>query len=115
LWFLGAGIVALVRHRGSAWRRPEIIPFVGVIALLASLPLFLTQSFMQLGDMTAASMLLAATSAALPFTMIALLWQVARSPRRTAPLIAHSLCAIAVLQWCAVLAKWDLLPMRLWV
>lgn len=115
LWFAGAGIVALVRHRSAAWRRPEIIPFVGVLALLASLPLFLTQSFMQLGDMTAASMLLAATSAALPLTMMALLWRAARSPRRTAALMAHACWAIAVLQWCAVLARWDLIPMRLWV
>lgn len=115
LWFLGAGIMALARFRGSAWRRPEIIPFAGVLALLAPLPLFLTQSFMQLGDLTLASGLLAAGSVALPVTMIALLWRAGGSPRRSRALIAHAGWAIAVLQWCAVLAAWDLLPIRLWV
>ena len=115
LWFLVAGLVALARYRGSAWRRPELIPFAGVLGLFAALPLFMGQSFMQLGDMTAASVLLAAGTAALPLTMMALLWRAARSSSRPAVLMAHAFWAIAVLQWCAVLATWDLLPMRLWV
>lgn len=115
LWFVGAGIVALARLRSSAWRRPEMIPFVGVLGLFASLPIFLTQSFMQLGNITAASVILAASSVAFPCTMIALLWRAGRSPQRTAALVLHACSAIAVLQWCAVLAMWDLLPLRLWV
>lgn len=115
LWFLVAGLVALARYRSSAWRRPEIIPFSGVLGLFVALPLFMAQSFMQLGDMTAASVLLAAGTAALPLTMMALLWRAARSSSRPAVLMAHAFWAIAVLQWCAVLATWDLLPMRLWV
>lgn len=114
LWFLGAGIVALARFRGSAWRRPEIIPFAGVLALFLPLPLFLTQSFMRLGDLTPASALLAACTVALPVTMIVLLWRVFRSPLLKGILMVHAAWAIAVLQWCAVLAAWDLLPLRLW-
>ncbi len=79
LWFLAAGLVALARYRSSAWRRPELIPFSGVLGLFAALPLFMDQSFIRLGDMTAASVLLAAGTAALPLTMIALLWRAARS------------------------------------
>jgi CubicO group peptidase (beta-lactamase class C family) len=105
----------LARYRSSAWRRPELIPFSGVLGLFAALPLFMDQSFIRLGDMTAASVLLAAGTAALPLTMIALLWRAARSSGRLAILMAHAFWAIAVLQWCAVLATWDLLPVRLWV
>lgn len=115
LWFLVTGLVALARYRSSAWRRPELIPFSGVLGLFVALPLFMSQSFMQLGDMTAASVLLAAGTAVLPLTMMALLWRVARSPSRPAVLMAHAFWAIAVLQWCTVLAIWGLLPMRLWV
>lgn len=115
LWFLVAGLVALARYRGSAWRRPELIPFAGVLGLFVALPLFMSQSFMQLGDVTAASVFLAAGTAALPLTMMALLWRAARASSRPAVLMAHAFWAIAVLQWCAVLARWDLLPMRLWV
>jgi CubicO group peptidase (beta-lactamase class C family) len=114
LWFVAAGFVALARFRSSAWRRPEMIPFGGVMALLASLPLLLTQSFSQLGDMTVASVFLWVASVTLPFTMIVLLWRAARSPRWTGGRIAHACWAIAVLQWCAVLTTWDLLPLRLW-
>lgn len=115
VWFLGAGIVTLARLRAAAWCRPEMVPFLGVLALFAPLPLFLRQSFMQLGDMTAASVLLAATTAALPLTMLALLWRTIRSGRWTTAAIVHACCAVAVLQWCAVLAFWGLLPMRLWI
>lgn len=116
LWFLGAGIATLMRYRGSAWPRVEMIPFAGVLGLLVPLPFFLMQGFMRLGEMTTASVLLAAVMLALPLTMIALLWRVMRTPsrRRSWIAIVHANWALAVLQWCVVLATWGMLPLRLW-
>lgn len=112
LWFFGAGLVALVRHRGRAWRRAEMLPFLGVLALLAPWPLFLAQSFMALGDATPASVSLAIATGMLPLFMLAGVWRMARARQGAR---VHLVLAVCVLQWCAVLAAWGLLPLRLWM
>lgn len=75
LWFL-----LVVPARALMRREPVVVP--GVIAaalLLLSVPLFMLQSYTQLGDRTAASMTLYAVTAALPLLMV---WQTWRSLRR---------------------------------
>jgi hypothetical protein len=90
------------------------VPFIAVAALLLPVPLFLQQSFLQLGDATAASVSLAAVTAALPLAMLAgLIIRLRRGmPRGMA--IVDVVAMIAVLQWTMVLAAWNLLPLRLW-
>lgn len=117
-----AGLAGLVHVLAAtamrAWRgqlslaTPLLTPCAGVLALLLPLPLLLRQSFLQLGDMTAATILLGLVTAALPVTMLAglaLAWRSGRSTR------AEMAAMAAVLQVCALLAAWGLLPLRLWV
>ena len=113
LWLLVIGLVRLAR-RGSARSQPAFVPFIGVALLLLPLPFFYRQSFLQLGDFTLASGLLAAVTLLLPITMLIGLW---RSFRRRPWSVWATLDAgamLAVLQWTAVLAWWELMPLRLW-
>lgn len=113
LWLLLPGVLALLMPRGTP-NRTILIPFAGMVALLLPLPFFLAQSFLQLGDLTFASGLLATVTAFLPVTMLAgMLLNLRHRPwsLRTGIDVAAML---ALLQWTIVLAAWGLLPLRLW-
>ncbi|KIQ96083.1 FmtA-like protein [Lysobacter sp. A03] len=75
-------------------------------------PLFLRQSFLQLGDPTTASIVLAVVTAALPLAMLFGLGVHAQAPR---PRALDAAALLAVLQWILVLAAWGLMPMRMWI
>lgn len=113
IYILVSGIVRLLMGR-LAPSRALFVPFLAVIALLLPLPFFLQQSFLQLGDATVASVLLAAVTAALPLAMVVGL--VFHFRRCTTGVMAalDVLAMLAVLQWTIVLAGWNLLPFRLW-
>lgn len=110
LWFL-----LLVPARALMRREPVRIPGVLAAALLVlPLPLFLLQSYTQLGDRTVASIALYGVTAGLPLLMA---WQAWRSARRQEGLArgwANLVAALLVLQWCVVLAVWGMLPFALW-
>lgn len=110
LWFL-----LVVPARALIRREPIRTPGVLAAGLLAlPIPLFLLQSYTQLGDQTVASVALYGATAALPLLMS---WQVWRSARRNEGLVhgwANLIAALFVLQWCAVLAGWGMLPFALW-
>lgn len=103
-------LARLAMHRMSR-RDPLLAPFAGALALLLPIPLFYRQSFLQLGDLTPASALLAAVSAALPLAMFAGL---GLSLRRQSISRVDTAAMLAVLQLSLMLAWWDLLPLRLW-
>lgn len=112
-WLLLAGVTGLVSRRGAV-SQPIFIPFVGIVALLIPLPFFYRQSFLQLGDLTLASGSLAAVTLLLPLTMlVGLGLSMRRRPWRARAAIDVA-AMLAVLVWCAVLAWWGLLPLRLW-
>ena len=98
--------------RRMSGRDPLLAPFVGALALLLPIPFFHRQSFLQLGDFTVASSLLATVTAALPLAMLAGLYL---SVRRPVTARTDAIAMLAVLQFSVVLASWGLLPMRLWV
>ena len=109
-WFgLAVPVRALLR------REPVLVPGVVAVGLLVlPVPLFLLQSYTRLGEATAASITLVAVTAALPLLMA---WQAWRSARRHEGLLrgrVNLFAALMVLQWCAVLAAWGLLPLALW-
>lgn len=114
VWLLASGAQALIRWRSAA-NRTVLIPFSGLLALLVPLPFFYRQSFLQLGDVTTASVLLAIVTALWPLTMlvglIAALRRRAWSMRAKMDVIAM----LSVLQWTCVLAWWGLVPLRMWV
>lgn len=113
-WLLLSGLARLPARRMKP-SHPVFVPLLGVVALLLPLPLFLRQSFLQLGDLTIASGLLAAVTAALPLTMAVGLILHIRRGGRGAVATFDMLAMIAVLQWTIVLAAWGLVPLRLWI
>lgn len=114
VWFLLTGSTFLIRQRAKAFRQPAAPAFISSALLFAPVPLFFTQSFMAMGDLTPASMLLAVTTTLLPVGMLATLWLAVKERSRRPFRMLHSIAAVLVLQWCVVLAANGLLPLRLW-
>jgi CubicO group peptidase (beta-lactamase class C family) len=125
LWAsLAAGLAGLaaVLAMGAArlWQRslrpgdPLFAPFLGTIALAVPVPLFFSQSFLQLGEVTAASISLALVTAALPAAvLIGLALRMSQGVvGRTA--LLESAALAGVLQLSVVLAVSGLIPLRLW-
>jgi CubicO group peptidase (beta-lactamase class C family) len=115
VWILVAGSISLVRYRSDVFRRPESPAFVASALLIAPLPIFLTQSFMALGDFTIASALLAIVTLLLPIGMLSTIILATKKWRVSRINLLHGLAATFVLQWCAVLMATGMLPFRLWV
>jgi hypothetical protein len=87
---------------------------VALLLLAAPVPLFLTQSFVALGDLTPASMAVYVATLALPLLMLAQAAWVVRCRSRLAWWPAHLTAAMLVLQWCVSLYAFDMLPFALW-
>lgn len=119
-WLLVGGGARWVAARARRHGPPPShlgIAVAGAGSLLLPMPLFLAQPFLRMGDLTAASGLLAVVTAVLPLaTAIALArLLVAQRGQRWHPLAWADLAAmLGVLQGAAVLAAWGLLPLRLW-
>ena len=92
-----------------------LVPFLAIAALLVPIPLFFRQPFLQLGDVTAASITLAVVTAFLPVAMLIGLSIQLRRRRGSAVAIVDLLATAAVLQLTIVLVAWNLMPLRLWV
>lgn len=113
LYILLSMFARIMRRRSWA-SHPMFIPFLATLALLLPIPLFFGQSFVQVGDVTAASVTLAMVTVALPLAMLVGLFQLARAGLK-GPRSALNLCAtIAALQAIAALAVYGLMPLRLW-
>ncbi len=90
------------------------LPLAGVLTLVASLPFFFTQSFMQLGDLTIASALLAFASIGLPCAIAYGLLQLPSRARSLAHPAFDCAALLAAAQWMIVLAAWGMLPFVMW-
>jgi len=113
LFILFGGIARLlIAHLKPS--QPMFVPFLAVIALLLPFPFFLRQSFLQLGDVTAASVTLAAVTLALPVGMLIGVLLQLRSRAVGIGAVVDLMAMLAVLQWTMVLAAWNLVPLRLW-
>ena len=107
------GSIRLLRGRIST-RSPLFPPLLGCLALLVPVPFFFYQSVLQLGDLTLASALLAATTATLPLALLAgLMIQFQRGTWNSWGIL-DSVAVTSALQWTLLLAAWGMLPMRLW-
>lgn len=122
LWIsVGAGMAGLayivlmpplrLARRRLSRRDPLLVPFAGALGLMLPTPFFYQQSYLQMGDLTVASGLLAAASAALPVAMLA---GICIALRRAIVVRTDIIAMLAVLQFSLVLAYWGLLPLRLW-
>lgn len=108
------GIFRLLRRRLS-FADPLFVPFLASVALFLPVPLFFSQSFLQLGDLTPASALLALVTGILPLAMLFGLWRSFGPDARNRSAPRDKLAMFGVLQWSLVLAFWGLMPLRLWV
>lgn len=113
LWILIGGFVRVAAKRLGR-SHPLSVPLLGALALLLPLPFLFTQSFLQLGDITIGSVLLAAVTATLPLAMGLGLALHFHARRKGAIAMLDVLAMLSVLQWTLVLAAWGLLPLRLW-
>lgn len=114
LWFL---LVAPWRclRRPPSTHPPTYRPYAGVLmawGLALAAPWFLLQPMVAIGDPTIASVWLYIASGATVPLLLYQLWRSLRHRGRLARLDA--VAAIAVLQWCAVLAATGALPFALW-
>ena len=114
IWLFVTGIVSLVRYRAVALHRPETPAWIALLLLFVPVPLFMTQSFMAMGDLTLASGALAAVTLLLPVGMALTILRIAKQSDRSRTTLLHGLAAAFVLQSCAVVATAGLLPLRLW-
>lgn len=108
---LGMGVWQLARRRPGS---PLALPLACVLALALPVPLFLNQSFLQLGDATPASWSLAVVTALLPAGVALGLWRACGRTKTDRADIASALVLAALLQWLLVLAAWNMLPVVLW-
>ncbi len=112
-WILLRGLVKIFRWSFSP-STPVFAPFLALFALLLPVPLFVRQSFLELGDVTAASVALAVVTALLPLALVlglAVHWR--RRDRAGSLDRADAVAMLAGLQWIAVLAIEGLVPLRL--
>jgi hypothetical protein len=110
-YLLGSGLVKIVR-RSLHRKDPSFAPLLAFLGLLLPLPFFLRLYFLDVGDLTVASGLLAAVTLALPLAMGFGLWRVIRT--RLAGQRLNALAMAAGLQMTIVLAAWGLIPQVLW-
>lgn len=93
-------------------------PLLSLLALLLPLPFFYFQSYLRLGDVTVASVLLALATGALPLATafgLARCWRSRGTPAEAGSWAKWDWVALlAALQLLLVLAWWGLLPLRLW-
>ncbi|MFK7957798.1 MAG: serine hydrolase domain-containing protein [Lysobacterales bacterium] len=114
VWIVLAGGVSVIFGRKKAARRVVVPAFAAAVLLFVPIPLFLTQSFMALGDVTAASTLLAVATFLLPLGMALTLVRAYKVSPVSLVNRLHLIAAAMVLQWCGVLVSAGLLPLRLW-
>lgn len=114
-WLLFSGLARILTGARTFLARPALVPFLGIVALLLPLPLFLRQPFLAMGDLTIASGSLACVTALLPLAMTAGLALSLRRRQWSAIAVVDAVAMAAVLQWTLVLAWWGLWPARLWI
>jgi len=115
IWIVVAGVVSVLRYRGNVWPRTITPAFVAIALLPVPIPFFMSQSFMTLGDLTFASVLLAAVTLLLPVGMLMTMLRARKTWRESRLNLIHGVAAAFVLQWCAVLISAGMLPLKLWV
>jgi hypothetical protein len=102
LWLLFYNLFCLITNFKNTIRKPAILPFFGIMTIGLSIPLFFTQSFLALGDLTPASLTLAIGSLLLPTLAIIHLLITIKNRDFTNINLWNGLMSIGVLQWCLV-------------
>jgi CubicO group peptidase (beta-lactamase class C family) len=115
LFILIAGLIRLIRKRKAFIREPLFVPFLSICCLFIPLPFFLNQSFIAMGDLTAASLLTAIVTGFLPLAMIFGCWRYFKTALPERKHRFELLAMVSALQWIIALGFWGMIPFRLWV
>jgi CubicO group peptidase (beta-lactamase class C family) len=112
-------IVSGVRSVRSLRRRmwhaePLRWPAICLALMLLAPLLYLTSSFLAIGDPTPANVAIALLTGFFPLTLLVAGAHRARAGLRTRKAQLDLLALVGALQWCVVLATWELLPLALW-
>lgn len=116
---LGLSGLVIVLFRGcylffqkKLFNRNQIItlPFLSILGFLIPIPFLINQSFLNLGDLTFANVLLAIVTGFLPLAMIINIRKIWRNKTLTIDAIG----ILFILQWTIILIYWNLIPFRLW-
>jgi hypothetical protein len=114
LLVVGAARSVVALRRGAWTREPLRWPAV-CLALLAVAPgLYLTQSSLAVGDPTPANIATAFLTGALPVALVIAGVQRVRAGAGTKGARLDLVAIAGLLQWCAVLAVWGMVPLVLW-
>ncbi|MEG3346378.1 serine hydrolase domain-containing protein [Pseudoalteromonas sp. B5MOD-1] len=113
IWILIYGSICLVLGRFNLMRK-VLIPFLATTFLLVPLPLFLTQSFLRIGEVTPASSILAIATTILPFAMLFGLWRVLNYKKMPLINYLNGFAMFCTLQWSVILVIWGVFPLKLW-
>jgi CubicO group peptidase (beta-lactamase class C family) len=116
LYLLIVGGVRSARAlRVGTWHsEPLRWPTLCLMLLLVAPLLYLTQSFLAIGDRTPANVVIALLTGIFPFTLVIAGVNRIRTGLRASFARRDLLVLAAALQWCAVLGVWGLLPLVLW-
>jgi hypothetical protein len=107
------GLVQLIRHRMQFFKKPLAPAFIVITILAVSFVLLATQPFIEIGDITLGSILLAITSAMLPFTAIYAVYRCVKNSKK--PITSFQLwLSIVIIQFTILLFTFDMIPFVLW-
>ncbi len=101
--------------RRGDWRtEPMAWPVLSLALLVLAPLLYLTQSFMAIGDPTVANVSVAALTALLPLTTLGAVVARVRAGMSSLGAKLDFFSMLMALQWFGVLAYWGLMPLMLW-
>jgi len=108
-------IRSAIALRRRVWRdEPLRWPALTLTLLVTAPGLYLTQSFLAIGDPTPANVLLAILTGLLPIALLVGAMQRVRAGVGTLSARLDLAAIAGLLQWCVVLVAWGLLPLVLW-
>lgn len=104
------GFYFLLKKQLFSGKQALTVPFISMMLLFLPLPFLMNQSFLSLGDVTFANILLALVTGVLP---IAIIFGFIKAVRNKTYVI-DTLSILFTLQWIIVLICWNIIPFRLW-
>lgn len=114
-YLLVSGAVQLFKYKKRILEKPVAVSFLSIVLLFVPVPFLHLQSFVSIGDMTVASMLLAITTFILPFGFAASARLYLKNGMPQLYNKADFLAVVFSFQWVVVLAYWGLIPFLLWM
>ena len=114
-YLLISGTIQLIKYKRRIIEKPVWFSFLSIVLLFVPIPFFFLQSFVSIGDVTVASVMLAISTFLLPFGMIASAWLYVKNGMPRFYNKADFLAIVFSFQWVMTLAFWGLIPFLLWV